>query len=301
MPKKPQKPKAGKSPQKPNLVALPGSERYPRPGARQIGTPDPNELIQVSVILRPRTPLDELKSSKELGATLPRDRKYLTREEFATRYGADPADVAKVEAFAYQNNLTVVEESLPRRTVVLSGTIANLSAAFGVSLANYEHPQGNFRGRTGPVMLPSNLASVVRGVFGFDNRPQALPRGRGFRPIEEAQAAGQGGFTAPQVTQLYNFPTNVNGAGECIGILEFGGGYTSTDLNNYFEQLNLTTPQITAVSVDGVSNQPQPGSDSPDVEVDLDIEMAGSVAEGRQRLDVPGDIKHGPAPQKAPF
>lgn len=275
-------PKSPKRPTKPTLVPLPGSERYPRSGARQVGTPDPNAVIQVSIRLRPRTPLDELKSSSALGATLPKDRQYLTREEYAARYGADPADVAKVEAFAHEHNLTVVEVSLPRRTVVLSGTIANLSAAFGVTLANYEHPAGNFRGRTGPIMAPADLAGVVQGVFGLDNRPQARRRCTGFRPIAEAQAAGETIYTPPQVAQLYNFPSSVNGSGECIGILEFGGGYTSSDLDTYFQQLGLNTPQTTAVSVDGVSNQPQPGSDSPDVEVDLDIETAGAVAPGAQ-------------------
>ena len=131
-----------------------------------------------------------------MGSSLPRERQYLTREEFAARYGADPADVAKVEAFAHQHNLTVVEASLARRTVVLSGTIAALSDAFEVRLANYEHPEGTFRGRTGPVMIPSELAGVVQGVFGFDNRRQARPRflqaqtrGGTFR------AAALGGYT----------------------------------------------------------------------------------------------------------
>jgi kumamolisin len=271
-----------KNPPTPNLVPLAGSERHPRSGARQVGAPDPNEVIRISLVLRPRKSLDELKSSNALGPTLPKKRQYLSREEFAARYGADPADVAKVEAYAHQHNLTVVEASLPRRTVVLTGTVASLSAAFGVTLANYEHPGGSFRGRTGPVMVPQDLVDRVQGIFGFDNRRQAHPRSRGFRPIEEAQAAGQTVYTAPQVAQLYNFPSSVNGAGECIGILEFGGGYTSDDLNTYFQQLGIAAPQITAFSVDGVSNQPQPGADSPDAEVDLDIEMAGSVAPGAQ-------------------
>jgi kumamolisin len=264
-----------------NRVALAGSERYARSGAREIGTPDPNGIIQVSVILRPRTPINELRTQKELGRTRPGERRYLSREEFADRYGADPADVKKVEAFAFANNLTVVEESLPRRTVLLSGTIANLSAAFKVTLRNYQHSQGNFRGRTGPIFIPSELSGVVQGVFGLDDRRQALPRCR-FRPIAQALAAGQTVYTPPQVADLYNFPSGLDGTGECIGILEFGGGYTSSDLDTYFQQLGISTPQVTAISVDGVSNQPSPGSDSADPEVDLDIEMAGAVAPGAQ-------------------
>ena len=267
---------------KARMIPLPGSERHPRSGAHETGAPDPNQIIQISVILRPRTPIEELKSRQELGRSHPKDRHYMSREEFAAKHGADPADVAKVEAFAYKHNLTVVQESLPRRTVVLSGTIANLGAAFNVNLINYQHPQGNFRGRTGAIFLPQELSGVVQGVFGFDNRPQARPRRRRFKPIDQALAAGQTVYTPLQVAQLYNFPTNANGAGESIGILEFGGGYSSSDLDSYFQQLGLSTPQITAVSVDGVSNEPTPGSDSPDTEVDLDIEMVGAVAPGAQ-------------------
>jgi kumamolisin len=265
------------------LVSLAGSERKLPPGAREVGVPDPNERILVSVLLRPRTPLDGLTSGKEMGATPPRERQYLTREEFAARYGADPADVAKVEAFAHQHNLTVMEASLARRTIVLSGTIAALSDAFGVKLANYESSEGTFRGRTGPVMIPSELTGVVQGVLGFDNRRQARPH---FRQAHNKsgtfRAAAPGGYTATQIAQLYNFPSGLEGSGQCIGILEFGGGYQSSDLDTYFQQLGVPTPSVTAVSVDGVQNQPQPGPGSPDVEVDLDIEMAGGAAPGAQ-------------------
>jgi kumamolisin len=214
-------------------------------------------------------------------ATSPHQRKYMSREQFAADYGANPDDIAKIEAFAHQHNLTIVEASAPRRTVVLSGTIAALSAAFSVYLANYEHPDGAFRGRTGPIYIPADLAGIVQGVFGFDNRPQARPHFRKHKPKPPKQPTTQpASYTPLQVAQLYNFPTGVNGAGECIGILEFGGGYTTSDLNTYFQQLGISTPSVTAMSVDGVTNQPAPGQDSPDTEVMLDIEVAGAVAPG---------------------
>jgi len=264
-------------------VPLPGSERHARPGASEAGAPDPQERITVSVLLRPRNPLTELGSRAELSASSPQKRQYLSREEFAARYGADPADVAKIEAFAHEHNLTVVEASLPRRTVVLAGTLADLSAAFGVKLVNYKHAEGDFRGRTGAILIPQELSGAVQAVFGFDNRPMARPhfrtalaRGGSFR------AAAPGGYTPTQIAQLYNFPAGTDGSGECIGILEFGGGYKSADLNNYFQQLGVATPSITAVAVDGVHNKPAPGNNSPDVEVDLDIEMAAGTAPGAQ-------------------
>jgi len=38
----------------------------------------------------------------------------LSREEFARRFGADPADVPPIEEFASDNDLTVVEVDLAR-------------------------------------------------------------------------------------------------------------------------------------------------------------------------------------------
>jgi len=260
-----------------NRVALSGSERSARRGARAVGVPDPNEQIQITVLLRPRKTMENLASAKELTATSLHQRKYMSREEFAANYGANPADLSKIEAFAHEHNATVVEASQPRRTVVLSGTIAALSEAFGVSLANYEHPDGAFRGRTGPIYIPADLVGVVQGVFGFDNRPQARPH---FRRHKGQPTAAPSGYTPLQVAQLYNFPTAQNGAGECIGILEFGGGYKTSDLSTYFKQLKLSAPSITAVSVDGATNKPDPGPNSPDTEVMLDIEVSGAVAPG---------------------
>jgi kumamolisin len=238
-------------------VVLPGSERTARPGARAVGAPDPNEQIKITVLLRPRKTLQDLASAKELTATAPHERNYMSREQFAANYGADSGDLARVEAFAGQHNLTVMEVSQARRTIILSGTIGTLSAAFGVDLVNYEHSDGDFRGRTGPIYVPSDLAGIVQGVFGFDNRPQARPHFR--RRKQRLFGVSSSGYTPLQIAQLYSFPAGVDGTGECIGILEFGGGFNADDLNTYFQQLGLSTPSVTAVSVDGVDNQPDRG------------------------------------------
>lgn len=265
-----------------NRVALQGSERSARPGSRVVGSPNPDEEIRITLLLRPRKPIADLTSAKELSATLPHQRKYLSREQFAEMYGANPDDITKVEDFAHQHDLTVAEVSPARRSIVLSGTIAALSAAFGVYLANYEHPEGTFRGRTGPIYIPADLENIVQGVFGFDNRPQARPHFRRLKTDagQTGLARRRAGYTPLDVARLYNFPAAADGTGQCIGILEFGGGYRAHDLKTYFKQLGLAAPSVTAVSVDGVTNHPVPGQDSPDTEVMLDIEVAGAVAPG---------------------
>lgn len=267
-----------------NRIAIKGSERFERHNARRVSAPDPNERIEVSVLVRRRKPIENIVSVKEMGSKLPNERQYLSREEFAATYGADDNDLKKIETFANEHDLTVVEVSQARRTVVLSGTIADMSMAFGVHLANYEHPEGNFRGRTGPIYVPEEISDIVEGVFGLDNRRQARPHFRRFKPKESISRAStiDQGYYPPQVAKLYDFPSDADGTGECIAILEFGGGYTSTELDTYFKNLGIATPQISAVSVDNVHNQPDPGPDSADGEVMLDIEVAGAVAPGAQ-------------------
>jgi kumamolisin len=86
-------------------------------------------------------------------------------------------------------------------------------------------------------------------------------------------------YTPRQLAQLYNFPSN-NGSGQCVAIIELGGGYQDSDLQTYFQNQNIPLPTVTSVSVDGGQNTPDGNPDSADGEVDLDIEVVGSVAPG---------------------
>lgn len=264
-------------------VNLRGSERALPQGAREIGPADPNELIRVTVFLRRRSAPGAFPAVEAIGARRPSERRHLSREEFATSHGADPDDLTRIRTFAAAQNLAVVEERPGRRSVVLEGTVAAFSEAFQVELKRYDHPKGAFRGRTGALRIPADLQEVIEGVFGLDNRPQAEPhfRRRAENPgVAQPRAAGAGQpqtFTARQVAALYQFPTNADGTGECIGILELGGGYQSIDLDTYFTQIGLRTPAVVAIGVDGGSNQPGGGADT---EVALDIEVAGAVAPG---------------------
>ena len=264
-------------------VNLRNSERAPLEGARRVGPADPKEIIDVTVIVRRRSKAaGTFPRIEDLGRTPLAQRRHLTREEFESTHGALPDDLTRVRAFAEANGLSVKSESIPRRSIILTGPVSAFSRAFGVKLSRYEHPRGAFRGRTGSLKIPAELADVIDGVFGLDNRPQAMPH---FRRRKEATGAFQprlGGqsYTPVQVAEAYDFPANLNGAGQCIAILELGGGYTAGDLNTFFGNLGIPVPQVTSVSVDGGTNSPVGDPNSADAEVDLDIEVAGAVAPG---------------------
>jgi len=220
-----------------------------------------------------------------LAGTPAGERAYLTRQQFAEHYGASPGDLDRVATFAREHGLTVVESSIPKRTVKLSGTVEQMNRAFGVDLGRYESPNGAYRGRVGKIHVPHDMVDIVEGVFGLDNRQMARPLFKvGTPPAPRAGIHPEAGptqatvpLTPPQVAALYSFPTNPNAAGQTVGLFEFGGGYKLADIQTFFNSVSLPTPSLTSVGMDGATNSP--GSQE-DVEVVLDIDVAGSAAPG---------------------
>jgi kumamolisin len=198
---------------------------------------------------------------------------HMTRAEVAQQFGASPSDIAAVVNFAKHNDLAVVQQDPGRRAVVLSGTVAQFNKAFGVHLQHFEYAGGSYRGRTGPIMLPKELDGIVDAVIGLDNRPAARPHFRRHRDADP-KAAAAGSFTPTALASLYDFPEG-DGQGECIAIIELGGGYRPADIKTYFAEIQTPAPSVTAVSVDHGRNTPtgDPGG--------ADGEVMATVSAGR--------------------
>jgi kumamolisin len=302
-------------------VVVPGSEKKALPNAKVVGKLDPNERIEITVVLRPRsdaTPSGRVvASASDSSSQLPAERQYLSREAFAAERGANPKDLAAVEAFAKEHNLTVVEASLPKRAIRLAGTIRDLTAAFQPNLKKSKVGTKIVRMRTGGISVPADLQDIVVAVMGFDDRPAARPHVRflsdmsgnagrqaaaskGGKKVRTAKQGTKGAkphagsvhsFDPPEVARLYDFPANLTGEGQCIGIIELndfdqehnptGTGFSLSDLTAYFTSLGVPVPNVTAVGVssnDGTgANVPGPDANA-DGEVMLDIEVAGAVA-----------------------
>jgi kumamolisin len=267
-------------------VIIRGSEKIAMPGAKSVGPVDGNERLEVTVQIRPKKPLQHLSSSSAFADALPKDRTYMSRDDFNAIHGADPQDIAKIEAFARHNGLVVVEANPDQRRVVLSGTAAAFNAAFDTKLEHFEHADGTYRGRTGTLSVTPDIADIVEGVFGLDDRPQASPHYQWYNPqvasdgphLEKVAALAQNGsFTPRQLANLYDFPQGLDGTGQCIAIIELGGGYRPADLKTYFHNLGLPVPKVKTVRIDGGRNQPT-NANSADGEVMLDIEVAAALA-----------------------
>ncbi|HVJ53188.1 MAG TPA: S53 family peptidase [Aliidongia sp.] len=243
---------------------IPGSDKKPMTTGRRVGPLPENEIIEASLYVRRRAPLPKAGTVR------------LSHEELVERHGADPADIAKVTAYAQAHGLTVQSTDIARRLVKLRGPASAFRAAFEAELEQVETDQGTHRCRAGVLTVGSELDGIVTALLGLDNRPQAQAH-RQHKPKPTAPAT-PAGFTGQQVGQFYGFPSG-DGSGQCIALIELGGGFKTADLETYFKPLG-TVPKVIAVGVDNATNKPVGNPNSDDGEVVLDIEVAGAAAPG---------------------
>ena len=262
-------------------LPIDGSQQGLLPASQPAGPVDPNEISSVTVRLRSRGDPKKLASKAyELARQPLARRQYLTHQDLADQHGAEPADLNAIEQFAQTHNLTVVHRSHAQRSLVLRGRLGDLLNAFHADVELYHHSTGTYRGRRGEIRVPQELAPLITGIFGFDTRRKH----RAPHHLKSAAITAPGtahGVPATQFATRYNFPTQqgdtvLDGAGQTIALIEFGGGFQDSDLQVYFQKLGLPVPAVTAISVDHAANSPMT-SRSLDGEVMLDIQVAGAV------------------------
>jgi hypothetical protein len=248
-----------------NYVRLKGSERRSKPTTKFIGAASGDEMLKVTIALRRRPDGPPVPGFDYFAKTPPSQRQRMPQDEFAAKYGASHEDMSAVVEFARSHNLTVVETHAARRTVVVSGTVAQMSEAFAVTLGRYhrdlrrhEHDFARdrrgrpltetYRGRDGFIHVPQHLADIIVGVFGLDNRRITGMNGSPGDPLNTNVV------TIQQVTQLYNFPTPAATIGDqTIGIFSPSngyGGYFQSDLELFF---GASLPSVTPITVDAAN------------------------------------------------
>ena len=250
----------------PQLTVLPGTDRGITLNPRAASGPPPSDEIEATVVLERRAEVPDSAFSE-----------HLSREDFAERYGADPAAVDEAVSTFEGLGLRVVSVDAGTRRIRVAGAVSAMNRAFGTRLewrsSDDEHgTSANHWSRSGSLSVPSNLAGSVTAVLGLDDRPQARANVRLAMPNAAATS-----YTPVELGVVYDFPEGTDGSGRTVAIIELGGGFVDADLDAYFADLDVNRPTVTAVGVDGGANSPGDASGA-DGEVMLDIEVVGALA-----------------------
>jgi subtilase family serine protease len=225
-------------------------------------------------------------------------RQFLSTDEFASRYGASDADIARVQAFLRRHGLSgrVLASHLAVET---SGTLAQLGAIFHAPIHDYVSPDSGrhfHRPVTAPQM-PAALAGSVIFASGLSNERQFLShriraprlpaspqRALTLKALSQSTsgnptATGQpGNYTVGDVADLYDinplYKHGITGKGSAVAIVTLSNFYPA-DAQTYWDTIGLTTKpnRITQVHVDGGG-----AIDGGSGETALDVEQSGGIA-----------------------
>ncbi len=247
-----------------------------------LGPVDADESAVITLVLRPR-PDTLVPYPEDIGRLVPRLRSHLSREQLADLRGAHPDDLEAVRAWAVQTGVELVGAAPERRTAEIRGRLERLGEIFAVELRRSVGAGGEQRAASGVPRVPQELTEIVVAVLGLDTLPVASTQFRPLplpQPVRTLAEAAPLSYLPTQVAELYQFPPGTSGVGECIGLIELGGGYVTSDVSTYFSGLGVPTPELVAVPVAGGANIPTGEPDGPDGEVMLDIELSGAMAPG---------------------
>jgi len=256
----------------------------------------PRMTLHFSLTKAQQTGLSQLLAAQQ-NRRSPQYRKFLSPEEYASRFGLNTADIAKVTNWLENNGFSGIQPARSRISVSFSGTVAQAQAAFHTAIHSYSiNGETHFANASDPE-LPKALQGVVESVGGLSNfQPKPfMIRGNtdGLKP--HYTTSGGTTYLAPDdwetiydVKPLYS--SGLDGSpigGQTYSIAVVGQSDVQlSDLHAFRAAAGLGVKDPTVVVVPGDSD---PGLQSTDqAESDLDLEWAGAIAKNASILFVVG-------------
>lgn len=198
----------------------------------------------------------------------------LTHDQFYARFGALDEHIQSVSTFVVGSNLTVIDKHHGSSTIKISGNVVDFNKAFNIQILDAVTPNKTYKTYHGELSIPDSLVGIIRFVIGLDTSAGLKSCAKLATPTSSLNPQSITSLTPQQVANAYNFPAS-SGNGGCIGIIEFGGGYTNSNITSTFSNIGLTPPTIVNIFVDGGTNSPDTTSAS--TENILDIAVIGGV------------------------
>ena len=240
---------------------------------------DLNETITITIVVR--RPTTEITLKDYAQGVMDGVYTTLSHDEFKAKFGTDAEDFAAVREFVESFGITVVDQYRSSSQIKLTGTADQFNQAFQITLLSIETDQQTHISHIDDISIPDSLENIIDHVIGFDTSWRLKPLYH-VVPENGVFPAAVSGLTPSQVATAYKMPSNI-GTGQCIGLLQFGGGWTQDNLNSTFANYGQTPPTVVDVFVNSGYNYPDDPSGA-SVEVMLDIAVAGGVAPGAKQV-----------------
>jgi subtilase family serine protease len=246
--------------------------------------------------------------------------KFLTPNQFRSRFSPAASEVAKVQNWLHSQGFTIVYSPQNNHYVSAEGSVSQLAAAFGAQFALYNVHGQTVRSPAGDVSIPSALAGVIKSVIGLDESyqfvethhtagaqapptagfrnapplrtyweepplsPYAFPAG--FQAIAGTAPWAVKGYTPDQIKSAYGI-SGFDGRGQTVAIIDaYASPTILDDVNQWSTNRGLPTmtpAQLVQVVPPGVYKRPQNRKQDPQGwygEETLDVEAVHGMAPG---------------------
>jgi subtilase family serine protease len=215
----------------------------------------------------------------------PQYHQWLTPDQFAARFGAADADLAKMQDWLQQQGFTVDEVSRNRSVIRFSGSVTQIESAFGTEMHYFNVAGAKHFAPASDLSVPAAFASAVMTVANLtDFRPSSHAK---FLAPVRATAL----FTSGQTSSHYVTPKDVatiydinaaynagwTGSGQTIAVIGQSAVVTG-DITNFQAAAGVPVRSPTTTLVPGTGSSQVYTSD--EGESDLDLEYTSAIARG---------------------
>lgn len=259
-----------------------------------------SNTITTSIILNvtdPRGLADYVQATLTPGD--PHFHQFLTVDQFRARYAPPDSEIRQFVNYLQSFGISVNKIYADNLDITVTGTAAQLNAAFSTQLHDYLKNGQRFHRPSANFSLPGSFAGLVLAVPGLDSQsgrfhPMNLrmlpavgvpgqPAGK-YPPAtwpQSGTATGiPGDYTVGDVANFYQvnplYQAGIKGQGQTVGIMTLAS-FRRADVMAYWRDIGLQVKpgRITKVMVDGGTRVAAGVGDD---ETSLDVEQSGGLA-----------------------
>jgi pseudomonalisin len=203
---------------------------------------------------------------------------WLTPGQYGKRFGVSDGDTAQIAGWLQAHGMEVEEVTAGRRSIIFSGTAAQVQQAFHTPIHTYKIGDEVHHANAKDPEIPAALVQVVGGVVSlhdFHSEPMHSPV---RKPSPEYTSGGSYYLAPADFATIYDlnalYQQSINGSGRAVAIVA-RSNINIADARQFrtFFGLPPNDPQI-------IVNGTDPGiwSSDEETEADLDVEWSGAVA-----------------------
>ncbi len=203
---------------------------------------------------------------------------WLTPEQYGERFGVSDSDAAQVVAWLLGHGMEVEELTAGHRSIIFSGTAAQVQAAFHTAIHSYKIGDEVHHANVNDPEIPAALVQVVGGVVSLHDFHSEPMHGMVRKPSPDFSSGGAYYLAPADFATIYDvnplYQQSINGNGQSVAIVA-RSNINIADARQFrtFFGLPANDPQI-------IVNGTDPGiwSANEETEADLDVEWSGAVA-----------------------